>query len=67
MIVATKRKLTIAEYLVYEDGSDNRFELVDGKLVKTALGTGKHSDISDFLTDEFRAEIKRMGCRGLPK
>jgi Uma2 family endonuclease len=67
MTVATDRRWSIAEYLAYEDGSDNRFELVDGELVKMALGTGRHSDISDFLTDEFRAEIKRMGVLWIAK
>lgn len=62
MIVATERRLSIEEYLTYDEGSGDRFELVDGELVKMALGTGKHSDISNALTDEFRAEIKRMGA-----
>ncbi len=60
MAVATQ-KLTITEYLAYDDGSGYRSELVDGELVKMPLGTGKHSDISDSLTDEFRSEIKRIG------
>jgi Uma2 family endonuclease len=67
MTVATERRLSIAEYLAYEDGSGDRFELVDGKLFKMALGTGRHSDISDFLTDEFRAEIKRMSLPWIAK
>jgi Uma2 family endonuclease len=67
MTVATERRLSIAEYLAYEDGSGDRFELVDGELFKMALGTGRHSDISDFLTDEFRAEIKRMGVPWIGK
>lgn len=67
MTVATERRLSIAEYLAYEDGSGDRFELVDGELLKMALGTGRHSDISDFLVDEFRAEIKRMGLAWVAK
>jgi Uma2 family endonuclease len=67
MTVATERRLSIAEYLAYEDGSDDRCELVDGELVKMALGTGKHSDISDFITDELRAEIKRSGAPWIAK
>jgi Uma2 family endonuclease len=59
MTVATT-KLSIAEYLAYDDGSGQRFELVDGEIVKMALGTGEHSDISDALTDAFRTEIKRI-------
>ncbi|MBD2329667.1 Uma2 family endonuclease [Alkalinema sp. FACHB-956] len=53
------QKLTLKEYLAYEDGTGHRYELVDGELVQMPLGTGKHSDISDFLTDEFRDEINR--------
>jgi Uma2 family endonuclease len=67
MTVAIDRRWSIAEYLAYEDGSDDRFELVDGELVKMALGTGKHSDISDFLVDEFRAYFKRMGLQWIAK
>jgi Uma2 family endonuclease len=67
MTVATEQRLSISEYLAYEDGSDDRFELVDGELFKMALGTGKNSDISDFMTDEFRAEIKRMGLPWIAK
>jgi Uma2 family endonuclease len=67
MTVATDRRWSIAEYLVYENGSGDRFELVDGELFKMALGTGRHSDISDFLTDEFRAEVKRMGVSWVAK
>jgi Uma2 family endonuclease len=67
MTVATERRFSIEEYLAYEDGSGDRFELVDGELFKMALGTGRHSDISDFLTDEFRAEIKRMGVPWIAK
>jgi Uma2 family endonuclease len=48
MTVATERRLSIAEYLAYEDGSDDRFELVDGELFKMALRTGRPSDISDI-------------------
>jgi Uma2 family endonuclease len=67
MTVATERRLSIAEYLAYEDGSGDRFELVDGALFKMAWGTGRNSDISDFLIDKFRAEIKQMGVLRIAK
>ncbi len=65
MTVATEQRLSIAEYLAAAD--ESRHELVDGELVKMALGTGKHSDISDALTDEFRAEISRMNMPWIAK
>ncbi|MBE9030432.1 Uma2 family endonuclease, partial [filamentous cyanobacterium LEGE 11480] len=58
MTVATQ-KLTLTEYLTYEDAAGAKFELVDGELVQMAQGTGKHGDIAEFIDDEFKVEIKR--------
>jgi Uma2 family endonuclease len=58
MTISTQ-KLTLAEYLAYHDGSDNRYELVEGELKLMATGTGQHGDVIEFLNDEFRAEIAR--------
>jgi Uma2 family endonuclease len=58
MTVATT-KMSIAEYLAYDDGTGRRLELVDGEIVPMTQGTGKHGGIIEFLNDEFRAEIKR--------
>lgn len=56
----TRQKLTFEEYLVYNDGTNTRYELVDGELVPMSLGTGKHGAIIEFLNDQFRDEIKRQ-------
>lgn len=61
MTVATNRKLTLQEYLTYADGSDTRYELVDGDLVPMSLGTGKHGKITKFLEKTLDAEILRSG------
>lgn len=58
MTIATQ-KLTFEEYLAYDDGTDTRYELVDGELVPMSLGTGKHGGIAEFLNDQFRDQIKR--------
>lgn len=55
----TTLKLTFAEYLAYDDGTGARYELVNGELVRMALGTGEHGDISEFLNEAFKNEIKR--------
>ena len=52
--------LTFEEYLTYDDGTDNRYELVDGDLVMVPLPTADHSDVIDLLSDTFRAEISRQ-------
>ncbi len=60
MTVATE-KLTLAEYLQYDDGTDTVYELVAGELVPMALGTGKHGRISKFLERSFDDESGRTG------
>ncbi len=52
MTVAIK-KLTFEEYLKYDDGTDTRYELVDGELIPMSLGTGKHGAIAKFLEQAF--------------
>lgn len=59
MTVATK-KLTFEEYLKYDDGTDTRYELVDGELIPM-IGTGKHGVISKFLERTFDDESVQMG------
>jgi Uma2 family endonuclease len=47
------QKLTFEEYLVYEDGSDIRYELADGEPVAISIGTGVHVAIVCFLLNCF--------------
>lgn len=60
MAVTTKR-FTLDDYLTYEDGTDTRYELVNGELVAMAQPKGRHGAIAEFLNDSFRDEIKRLG------
>lgn len=55
----TLQKLTFQEYLVYDDGTDTQYELVEGELVAMSLGTGKHGAIAEFLTDHLKAIIRQ--------
>jgi Uma2 family endonuclease len=52
-------RLSLTEYLTYEDGTDTRYELVDGVLIPMSVGTGKHGRVTEFTRDELKAEIKR--------
>jgi Uma2 family endonuclease len=63
----TTNRMLLQEYLTYDDGTDTRYELVDGELVRMSLGTGEHGDISEFLNDEFKAEIRRLGLDWVSK
>lgn len=51
--------LTIENYLTYDDGTDNRYELVDGSIVAVPLPSADHADKVDLLLEIFRAEIRR--------
>jgi Uma2 family endonuclease len=55
------QKLTFEEYLTYNDGTDTRYELVNGELVPMSVGSGQHGAIAEFLNDAFRDEIRRLG------
>ncbi|RKZ93236.1 MAG: Uma2 family endonuclease [Candidatus Parabeggiatoa sp. nov. 1] len=59
-IATAERLITFEEYLNYDDGTDNRYELVDGELVQMSLPTFLHVLIADFINDAFKAEIKRQ-------
>ena len=49
MAVATDRRMTLKEYLVYEDGTDIRYELEDGVLVEMGAETPLNPRIAAML------------------
>lgn len=51
----TKEKISFEEYLSYDDGTNKRYELVDGKLIEMPPASFLHSDIIDFIADCFKA------------
>ena len=54
----TNRPYSFEEYLAYDDGTGNLYELVDGKLVMVPLPIADHSDAIDLLRDTFREQIR---------
>jgi len=52
MTTATK-KLTLEEYLAYDDGTDTKYELVDGELVEMPPETNRNNRIALYLLSEF--------------
>jgi Uma2 family endonuclease len=53
----TTQKLTFEEYLTHEDGTDTRYELVDGELIPMSLGTGKHGAVIRFIVNQFENSL----------
>ena len=56
----TKELYSFEEYLNYDDGTDNRYELIDGKLELMNPPTFRHLLISDFIADSFKTQIKNL-------
>lgn len=54
-------KLTFEEYLTYDDGTDNRHEFVDGRLVLMPPATGFHEEIILRLLVRLTLEIAQRG------
>lgn len=57
----TPVKLTFEQYLTYNDGTDNRYELVDGELIEMTPASPRHSDIVECLDRQFYQEVQRLG------
>jgi Uma2 family endonuclease len=53
-------KLTFEEYLNYNDGTDNCYELEDGELILMNPPIGLHALIIRFLSNTLEAEIRRL-------
>ena len=61
----TERLCSFEEYLTCDDGTDSRYELVDGKLERMNPPTFRHLLISDFIQDNFKAQINRLSLHWL--
>jgi Uma2 family endonuclease len=55
MVTTPTKKITFAEYLSYDDGTNKHYELVDGQLIEMPPASFLHSDIIDFIADCLRA------------
>ena len=53
MTVATDRRMTLQEFLTYDDGTDRRYELVDGVLVPMGTEASVNISITFFLVQAF--------------
>ncbi len=60
MTAITKQKLTFEEYIRYDDGTDNRYELEDGELILMSPAKIRHALIIRLLNNAIEAEISRL-------
>jgi len=59
-MTTTKQLLTFEQFLDYDDGTDNIYELVAGQVVPMSEPSGKHESIRTFILVEFGFEIRRL-------
>jgi Uma2 family endonuclease len=60
MVNTAIQPLTFEEYLAYDDGTDNHYELIDGLLVLMNPPTIEHFLITKFLEQRLDEEIERL-------
>ncbi|MEO1134934.1 MAG: Uma2 family endonuclease, partial [Cyanobacteria bacterium J06639_1] len=58
-ISRTSQYLTMEEYLAHDDGTDKRYELVDGELVEMSVEDLVNVEIATFLLFEFAKYVPR--------
>ena len=58
MIDIAEKRMTVAEFLAWDDGTDTRYELIDGRLVAMAPVAPSHSVIVTNLGDELKSRLK---------
>lgn len=56
-----RKRMTLNEFLTYDDGTNTRYELVDGILVEMSLGTGKHGRAIHRLAKRLEAAAENLG------
>jgi len=60
MVQLLTKTYSFAEYLAYEDGTDNKYELVNGELQLMPTASGFHALVLVLIYDVLKAEITRI-------
>lgn len=60
MTFTAPKLVSFEEYLAYDDGTDTRYELVNGQLEPMNPPTFRHLFISKYVEQRLEAEIKRL-------
>jgi Uma2 family endonuclease len=58
MATALSKRMSLAEFLVWDDGTDRRYELVDGRVVAMAPPAGAHAVIVVNLARQLSNRLK---------
>jgi len=64
MVQLKQRFLSFEDYLAYDDGSDNLYELFNGELVEVPLESGFNVEIATYLLLQFARLVGYQRVRG---
>lgn len=64
MVQTRQRFLSFEDYLKYEDGTDNLYELFNGELVEVPPESGENVEIATSLLIEFARLVGKAQVRG---
>jgi Uma2 family endonuclease len=59
MVDVAEKRMTVAEFLTWDDGTDTRYELIDGRPVAMAPVTPSHSVVVANVIHELRSRLQR--------
>lgn len=59
MVETAEKRMTVTEFLEWDDGTDTRYELVRGKVVAMAPPSARHSVIASKIVGVLEARLKR--------
>jgi Uma2 family endonuclease len=59
MTSVAEKRMTVAEFLAWDDGTDTRYELIDGRLLAMAPVAPSHSIIASKLVGALERGLKR--------
>ena len=60
MTDVAQRRMTVAEFLTWDDGTATRYELIDGRPVAMAPAAPSHSVIVANVTYELKSKLQRL-------
>ncbi|MGY6529501.1 MAG: Uma2 family endonuclease [Cyanobacterium sp.] len=60
MVQSLRKTYSFDEYLAFSDGTDNKYELVNGELILMPTASGFHALILHFIFKLFEKEIERL-------
>jgi len=64
MTQAKQRFLSFKEYLSYDDGTENLYELFNGELIEVLPESGENAEIATFLLVQFALTLGHQQVRG---